>query len=224
MAKSLDCISSGLDTVSKNFVLFVPALAPIVVQLLFTALAYVFSITYFYPYHLISVPNPYIILLGAILAAIVGFIASCMLVDMTRDVLNGRPADIRKSFDYVKGRIGVLFIVAILAGLCSVTIILLPVAIFLVIAAVVEELNAVESLRVAFRFVADNIGEVVIFIVVVIVVGLVASYGLSLIPLVGSYVGAVVSWILNVIFTVSAVHLYHSLKAPPPPPPPPPPA
>ncbi|MEM2442025.1 MAG: hypothetical protein QXX99_06645, partial [Candidatus Bathyarchaeia archaeon] len=105
----------------------------------------------------------------------------------------------------------------------SITIILLPIAMFVVVVAIIEGKNVAESIKKAFSFVSRNLGEVVVFIIIVIIVGLIFSYGFSLIPVVGIYIGNIIGWIINAIFTISAVHLYLSLEQLPPPPPPPPP-
>jgi len=52
--------------------------------------------------------------------------------------------------------------------------------------------------------------------VIIIVVGTIFSYGFSLIPLIGSFIGAIISWLLNAVFTTSAVYFYFSLRTPPP--------
>lgn len=104
---------------------------------------------------------------------------------------------------------------------------MIPVALFIITIAIVEGTDAIESTKRSFDFVVKNLEELIIFVIIVIVVWIVLGVGFALIPVVGTYIGAVVSWILNVVFTVASVHFYLSLKQslpPPPPPPPPPPA
>lgn len=219
MSKSIESISKGLDISMKNPMLLAPFTAPIIVQWIFSALAQLFPIRYYF----FEAPNPFILMFGSFVAAILGFVAACMLIDMVNDILNGRPVDLRKSLNLVVSRISTLIVTAVIAALFSITVILLPIAMFIVVIAIIEEADAVESVKRAFNFVLSNVGEVVIFIILVIVIGAVFSYGFSLIPVIGSYIGAVVSWLLNAIFTVSAVYFYISLRPPPPPPPPSPP-
>lgn len=219
MSKSTEAISKGVDISIKNPILFLPYLVPALIQLIFTALAYLFPIRYYYFFEM---PNPFISLFGSLIASILGFIAGCILVDMSNDVINGYPIDIRKSLNLVMGKIGTLIVAAIIAALCSITIILLPIAIFIIVIAIIDELDAVESTKRAFDFVVKNLGEVIVFIIIVIVVGAIFSYGFSLIPVIGPYIGAIINWLLNAVFTVSAVYFYLSLRPPPPPPPPPP--
>ncbi len=233
MTTSTDSISKGVDTSTKNPVLFAPSIAPIVIQLLFLILAYiVFPIRFagwtwsgldLVPYEIL-VPNPWIVWGGYFLASIVGFIASCMIVDMASDANNGRPVDLKKSMNLVTGRLGTLILAAIISAVCFMTFVLIPVALFIITIAIIEGTDAIESTKRALDFVVKNLGEVIVFIIIVIVVAVVLGIGFSFIPVVGAYIGAVVSWIVNVVFTVASVHFYISLSKTPPPPPPPPPS
>jgi len=211
MSKSIEAILRGLDVSVKNPVLFAPYAIPIIIQLIFNMLAYLFPIRYYY----FEAPNPFISLFGSLIAAILGFIAGCILVDMVNDAANNRPIDLGRSLDRVMSRIGTLIIAAIIAALCSITVILLPIAMLIVVIAIIEGLNAIESTKKAFDFVIKNLGDVVVFILVVIVVGAIFSYGFSLIPIIGSYIGPIISWLLNSVFTASAVYFYISLRLPP---------
>ncbi|MCP8305378.1 MAG: hypothetical protein H3Z50_07955 [archaeon] len=221
-SKSTEAFSNGVNTSTKNPSLFVPSLAPIVVQLLFLILAYVvFPIRYgFYPFFEILIPNPYLIWGGYFIASIVGFIAFCMVVDMTNDVINGRQIDLKKSMNLVTGRLGTLIVAAIISAIFFITFFLIPVALFIAVIAIIEGTDAIESTKRSFDFVIKNLGEVIIFIIIIIVVAIILGIGLAFIPFVGAYIGAIVSWIVDVIFIVASVHFYLSLRQPMPPPPP----
>lgn len=230
MSKSTESISQGMNTSTKNPILFVPSLAPMVIQLLFLILAYVvFPVTYgLYPIPGLywEAPNPWLVWGGYFIASIVGFIASCMIVDMANDVINGRPIDLKKSMNLVMGRLGTLILAAIISAVCFITFVLIPVALFIITIAIIEGTDAIQSTKKAFDFVVKNIGEVIVFIIIVIVVAIVLGVGFAFIPVVGAYIGAIASWIVNVVFTVASVHFYLHLRQalPPPPPPPPPPS
>ena len=231
MSKSTESISHGMNTSTKNPILFVPSLAPMVIQLLFLILAYeVFSYQGsawdWLGLRVVKYPNPWLVWGGYFIASIVGFIASCMIVDMANDVINGRPMDLKKSMNLVTGRLGTLILAAIISALCFFTFVLIPVALFIITIAIIEGTDAIESTKRAFDFVVKNLGEVIVFIIVVIVVAIVLGIGFAFIPVVGAYIGAIASWIVNVIFTVASVHFYLALRQalPPPPPPPPPPS
>lgn len=167
MSKSTESISKGIDISMKNPILFVPYAVPIFIQLVLNTLAYLFPIRYYF----FEMPNPFISLFGSFIAAILGFIAGCMLVDMTNDAINNRPIDLRKSMNLVTSKIGTLIVAAIIAAICSITLILLPIAMFIIVIAIIEGVDAIESTRRAINFVIKNLSEVIIFIVIVIVVG-----------------------------------------------------
>lgn len=211
MSKSIESISKSLDTLLKNPILFAPYAVPIIIQLIFNALAYLFPIRYYY----FEVPNPFISFFGLLIAAIIGFIAACMTVDMANDAINNRLIDLNKSLNLIISRISVLIVTSIIAALCSITVILLPIALFIVVIAIIENLDAVESTRRSFNFVTKNLGEVVIFIIVVVALGAIFSFGFSYVPIIGSYIGTIINWLLNALFTVSAVYFYFSLNPPP---------
>ena len=204
-------MSKGFDSSIKNPILFIPSLAPIVIQLLFLLLAYVvFPIRY--NIFVYSAVLPWLIWGGYFIAALVGFVASCIVVDMINDKINGRQITLNKSFGVVMSRLGTLILAAVIAAVCFITFILIPVALFIITIAMVEGLGAIDSTKKAFDFVVKNLGEVIVFIVIVIVADLILSFGFGLIPFVGAYIGAIISWIAGVVFTVSSVHLYLALR------------
>ena len=230
MSKSTESISKSVEISTKNPLLFVPALAPLVIHLLFLILAYVVfpirTIGFGWPaiIHEVLIPNPWLIWGGYFIASLVGFIASCMIVDMANDIINQHPANLNKSLNLVMSRLGNLIVAAIIAAICSITIILIPVALFLAAIAIIEGTDAVESTKEAFNFVIKNLGEVILFVIIVVVLSIVFSFVFGFIPVIGAYLGSIIQWLVNVIFTVAAVKFYLTLKqAPPPPPPPPPP-
>jgi hypothetical protein len=218
-SKSIDALTKGIDTSLKNLLLFVPSLAPIVVHLLFLVLAYVVfpyrsrSFPYFTE---VIIPNAFLIWGGYFIAALLGFIASCMVVDMANDSINGLPVDLNKSLNVVMGRLLSLILAALIAAVCFITFILIPIALFILTIAIIEKTDAIESTKRSFDFVLKNLGEVIVFIIIVVVVWVVLNIGFALIPL-GAYIGAVISWILNIVLSVASVHFYLSLRPTPPP-------
>lgn len=234
MSKSTQAISEAINLCLKRPILFLPALAPIIIQVLFQVLAnVVFPTTvtvgaFSYPEVTNAASNGLLIALGYFLAALVGFIAICMIVDMANDVSNKGTANLNKSLNFVMGKLGTLIIAAIISAICMITFVLIPVALFIAAIAIIEGTDAIESTKRSFRFVARNLGEVIVFIILVIIIAAILGFGFSLIPVVGSYLGSVLNWGLTVVWTVAALSFYLSLRdstqsSPPPPPPPPPP-
>jgi hypothetical protein len=221
MSESTNSISKGIDTSIKHPVVFIPSLAPMIVGILFQFLAYVV-----FPMSILGVayaPNPALVWGGYVITIIVGFIAMLVTVDMANDAASQQPPDFRKSLNVVTSRFGVLLVAAIIAALCAITVILIPVALFIVTIAIVDQTSAGESTSRAFNFVIKNLGEVIVFMILVIVIEAIFGFVFALIPVIGWLLGAVFQWLSVVVFTVAAVHFYRALRqaAPPPPPPPP---
>jgi len=148
-------------------------------------------------------------------------------VDMANDAANQQIPNLGKSLNAVTSRFGVLLVAAIIAALCAITVILIPVALFIVTIAVVDQTGAGESTSKAFSFVLKNLGEVIVFFIIVIVIDIIFGFVFAVIPVIGWFLGAVFQWLSVVVFTVASVHFYRDLRRatpPPPPPPPPPPA
>lgn len=238
MSKSTQAISEAINLCLKRPILFLPALAPIIIQVIFLVLGYVVfptAINTGFTFQGIEIPgavyyapNPWLIWGGYFLAALFGFIASCMVIDMANDSINARTIDLGKSLNFVTGKLGTLIVAAIIAALCAITFVLFPVALFIITIAVIEGTDAVESTKRSINFVLRNLGEVIVFIIIVIVVAVIFGIGFALIPVVGPYLGAILNWIISVVWAVAALSFYHSLRGNPqetplPPPPPPPP-
>lgn len=132
---------------------------------------------------------------------------------MANNIIKNRPVDLKGSLNLVISRISTLIIVAIIAALCAITILLLPVAIFIVVVVMIEGAGAIEGAMKTFNFVVKNLGEVLIYIIIVIIVGAIFTFGFSMIPVVGPYISTIITWLINAMFTVSAVHLYLSLTS-----------
>jgi hypothetical protein len=208
MTEAEESISKGFDISLKNPTLFLPALAPIIIGIIFDIIA---LFTFWY-----------VLLVGSLIAYIVGAVACFIIVDMANDILNNRPADLTKSLNAVLGRFGTLILAAIIAAIFSITIILLPIALFLITITVVDNVDALEGTKRSFDFALNNLKETVIFMIIVVVVQIIFSVVLSLIPIVGPFLASIISWCLIVIFLVASVRFYLTLRALPPPPPPPP--
>ncbi|UCG44948.1 MAG: hypothetical protein JSV58_06075 [Candidatus Bathyarchaeota archaeon] len=214
--ESTESLSSSVDVLTKNPGLFVPALAPIALQVFFLILAHTV--------------NPWLTWMGYFIVPFIGFLSICVTVDMTNDIVNNRPMDLKKSVDLVIDRLGSLILAIVISAICFMTIVLIPVALFIIVIAVVEGTDAVDSTEQSLSFVIKNLGEVIIFIIVVIVVQIVLAVlqaGFAFIPVVGAYIGAAISWLATIVFVVMSVNFYLSLRQtqkqlPPPPPPPPP--
>jgi len=233
MSKSMESVSKGFSTTAKKPSLFIPALMPLVIHLLFIILGYVvfsYKVWAFDPWTLTwyvawTYPNWWISWGGIFLADILGAITCCMIADMANDAINGQPVNFGKSMGAVFGKIGTLILAALISAVFLYILVLAPFALLVIAIAVIEGTNPFESIKKAFELVFSNFAEAIVFIIIVIVNWIIFCAGFLYLTVVGACIGAVIIWILNVFFTVASVHLYLSLRQalPPPPPPPPPP-
>lgn len=218
MSKSTESISKGVEIFMKNPSFLVLALAPLMIHLLFLLLAYVVfpmkTVGFGWPARVyeVLIPNPELIWVGYFVASIVGFMASCVVVDMANDILNRRVANLNKSLNAITSRLGDLIVAAVIAAVCFVTVVLIPVALFLVAITIITGKDAIESTKKTFSFVVENLGEVVLFLIIVIVLSIVFFFAFGFIPVVGVYLGSVFQWLVNVVFTVAATYFYLTLK------------
>lgn len=207
---STTSLSRAWNVILKNPLVLIPALVPFIVEILFGLLGFVFPGFYW---------------VGLFIAFILGWLALFVTVDMSNDAAKQQTPDLNRSLNAVTSRFGDLFLSALIAAVLAITVVLLPVALFIVVITVVEKTDAAEGTRRAFDFILKNLGEVIIFIIFVIAIAIVALV-FSLIPFVGVFLGAIIRWFLVAYFVVSSVFFYLSLRqttVPPPPPVPPPP-
>jgi hypothetical protein len=77
----------------------------------------------------------------------VRFVASCMVVDMVNDKIDGLQINLNKSFNVVMNRLGTLILAAIIAAVCFIIFILIPVALFIITIAMIEVMGAIDSTK-----------------------------------------------------------------------------
>jgi hypothetical protein len=198
-SESVMAISKGVDTVTKNLLLFVPPLVLLVIQLLFQFSAYV-------------VPNIWFELVVSFIVGLIGFMAYGIVVDMTNDTINGNPLDLNKSLNVITSRLPELILIAIVAALCALTILLIPLAYFFRTITIIEKTDTNQTISKTVDFVRNNLGDVIVFVLITIVVTVLFTLVFSLIPFVGAYVGDLLNMLFSVVFTAASVHLYTSLK------------
>jgi hypothetical protein len=141
-------------------------------------------------------------LLGAIVSYILGFAS----MDMARDAYLNKELNLSESVSYVIGRIG-LFIVASVVGaiLAIVSLgILIPVVVLMFVIIVVDETGIGNGISRAFGVLSRRLLDVLI----IFVVSIVASVLLGLVPIVGTFLVA----IINVLIALALIHVYYDYK------------
>ena len=201
-SQSVIAITKSVDTVTKNLLLFVPPAPFLVIQLLFQ-----FSVS--------MIPNIWLVFAGRFIISFIGFMAYCIVVDMTNDTINGNPLDLNKSLNVIMRRLPELILIAIVAVLCALTILLIPLAFFIRTIAIVEKTNTNQTISKSLDFVRSNLGDVIVFMLITILVAALFTIVFYLIPFVGAYVGDFLNMLVSVVFAAASVHLYTSLKTTP---------
>jgi len=82
--------------------------------------------------------------------------------------------DFKRAWEKVVAMITTLILAAIIAAIFSITIILIPVALFMMSVVIVDEVGVGETVRRAFNFVLSNLKEVLVIIIILIVIGIIA--------------------------------------------------
>jgi hypothetical protein len=143
-------------------------------------------------------------LLIGLASGIISFILGFASTDMSRDAYNDQPLDLGRSVNYVVGRFVEFFIAAIIGGLLSITIILIPVVIFMFVIMVLDETGIWDSFSSALDVIRSDIGDVLIILLVSIIASAVVSY----VPIIHSLLDSVI----NVIVGIAFIDVYMTYK------------
>ena len=136
-----------------------------------------------------------VVLIGFLLSIVgagVSFILNFAAIDMARDAYTNDTLDLKRSFSYAAGRIGTFFVASIVAEILSITYILSPIAILMMVIIVVDETGIVDALSQSFGVIGRDLGDIIV-ILLVAVIGYALLGG---VPLVGDLLRAV----LNLVF------------------------
>lgn len=132
----------------------------------------------------------------SIVGAVLSFILNFAAIDMARDAYTNDTLDLGRSFSYAAGRIGTFFVASIVAGILSITIILIPVAILMMVIIVVDETGIVDALSQSFGVLGRDLGD----IIVILLVAVIGYAVLGWVPLVGGLLTAGFSLVMDLVF------------------------
>jgi len=203
MPVSLEALSRSLEVLSENPIIIVPSLVPAILDLLLK-LAIMGTRFHAFMHPLLMMQYYGLMMIGGFVTALVGFIAVTMEADMANDVFQGAKADLEKSLDRVLKTMGTLIGLAIISAIFAMTIILVPVALFLITIAIVDEVGVGEAISRSFSFVTGNLGEVLLFVIAIVIIDII----LSLIP----FIGGLLTWLANCVFIMTSVLIYRRLS------------
>jgi len=132
----------------------------------------------------------------SIVGAVVSFILNFAAIDMARDAYTNEPLDMERSFSYAAGRFVTFLLASIVAGILSITIILIPVAILMMVIIVVDETGIADALSQSFAVLGRDLGD----IIVILLVAVIGYAVLGWVPLIGGLLTSGFSLILNIAF------------------------
>ena len=108
------------------------------------------------------------------------------------------------SINYVTSRFLDFLLAAIFGGLLSITIILIPVVIFMFVIMVMDEVGIMDALKQSINVIQSDFADVLLVIVVSIVASVVVGY----VPYIHDLLDAVV----NVIIGIAFIDIYATYK------------
>jgi len=143
-------------------------------------------------------------ILISVAAAIISFVLSFASLDMSRDAYNRQPLDLGGSMSYVSGRLLTFIVAAIVGGIMSITIILIPVVVLMFSIMVIDETGLTNALSKAFSVLSSDLSDVLL----ILLVSILGSFAISFVPLVSGLLNAA----LNVIIGLAFIDLYYNYK------------
>ena len=140
----------------------------------------------------------------SLFSSLISFILSFASIDMSRDAYGKQRLDLSSSVNYVTSRFVPLFIASVVGVLMSITIILIPVVIFMNVIIVLDETTVTDSIRKSFKVIGQDLGDVIL----IIIISIIGAIALIFVPFIGSLLIAA----LNVIIGIAYIDLYTHYK------------
>ena len=137
--------------------------------------------------------------------SILSFILTFASIDMSRDAYNKQPLDLMRSVNYIAGRFFIFLLAGIFGGILSITIILIPVVLFMFVIMVMDEAGIMDAFQKSIEVLRAEVSDVI----VIIIVSIIASAVVSFVPVVSSILDAIV----NVIIGIAFIDIYATYKA-----------
>ena len=144
------------------------------------------------------------ILIG-LASSIISFILGFASTDMSRDAYFKQPLELGRSVNYVVGRFFEFLLAAIVGGLLSITIILIPVVIFMFVIMVLDETGMWDSFSSALNVIRAELRDVIVILLISIVASVIVGY----VPFFSSLLDSVI----NVIVGIAFIDIYVTYKS-----------
>ena len=140
---------------------------------------------------------------GALLFTLIGttssifsFILNFASTDMSRDAYYKQRLDLGQSIEYIVGRFFTFLLAAIFGGLLSITVVLIPVVLFMFVIMVLDETGIMDAFEKAINVLRAELSDVLVLFVVSIVASLVFGF----VPLFSSLLNSIVNVIMGIAF------------------------
>jgi len=143
-------------------------------------------------------------ILISIAAAIISFMLSFASLDMSRDAYNRQPLDLGESMRYVSGRLPEFIVAAVVGGIMSITIILIPVVVLMFSIMVIDETGLTNAISKAFSVLGSDLSDVLL----ILLVNILGSFVIGYVPLVSGLLNSA----LNVVIGLAFIDLYYNYK------------
>jgi hypothetical protein len=143
-------------------------------------------------------------LLG-LMISMLSFILNFASLDMSRDAYYKQPLDLMESIKYVTGRFFIFLLAAIFGGLLSITIVLIPVVLFMFVIMVMDETWIMDAFQKSINVLRTDLVDVLLIIVISIVASVIIGY----VPIISTLLDAVV----NVIIGIAFIDIYATYRA-----------
>ena len=141
----------------------------------------------------------------SIAASIIAFVLNFASIDMSRDAYMNEPLDLGESVNYVTGRFVDFIVAAIVGGLMSVTIILIPLVLLMFVVMVMDETGLTDAISKSLDVLRADLGDVLL----ILLVSIVGSFVISYVP----YVSNLLDAALNVVVGLAFIDLYANYKS-----------
>ena len=123
---------------------------------------------------------------------------------MSRDAYYKQPLELGKSVNYIVGRFFEFLLAAIVGGLLSITIILIPVVIFMFVIMVLDEAAMWDSFSIALDVIRSDLKDVIVILILSIVASVIVGY----VPFFSSLLDSMI----NVIVGIAFIDVYVTYK------------
>ena len=140
----------------------------------------------------------------SIVGSIITFVLNFATIDMARDAYMDEPLDLGRSFNYALSRIVTFFLASIVAALLSITIILIPVAILMMVVIVMDETGIMDAVSRAFSVLSKDLGDVIVILVL-------SAVGYALLGW-APVIGGLLTACFGVVVDLAFIDLYHRYR------------